>query len=80
RFTFRAPTPADLRGSQARAQHLLPRWEVPPPHYSAQPGEEDRRVIRAEDVRGLRAGQAESARGHWKVMRSVLPDEAWENW
>jgi hypothetical protein len=22
----------------------------------------------------------QSALGHWKIMRGVLPDEVWENW
>ncbi|KAL8920410.1 MAG: hypothetical protein Q9208_006292 [Pyrenodesmia sp. 3 TL-2023] len=82
-FTFRPPVAADFLGSQARVEHLLPRWEVDAKTFldnSERKGKGNGGVIRAKDVKGMGAGQMESARGHWRVMRSVLPNAVWENW
>ncbi|KAL8761515.1 MAG: hypothetical protein Q9184_002363 [Pyrenodesmia sp. 2 TL-2023] len=86
-FSFRPPVAADFLGSQARAEHLLPRWEVDAESFlhdgrkkGKGKGKWEGGVIRAKDVKGMEAGQMESARGHWRVMRSVLPDGVWENW
>ena len=76
-FTFREPTPADLLGSPARRQHLVPQNEVT---NLNQMGGGEGRVIRRGQTEWLEDFQIQSARGHWHVMRKVLPDIVWENW
>ncbi|KAL8644318.1 MAG: hypothetical protein Q9210_007314, partial [Variospora velana] len=76
-FSFRRPTKQDFLGSQARQHHLLPRHEVNPRSLVERYGKD---VITKQNTRGLEKAQLESALGHWKVMRSVLPDAVWENW
>lgn len=37
-------------------------------------------LLRRSNTFRLRAAQRESAVGHWKVMRTVLPPKIWELW
>lgn len=76
-FSFRQPTRADFLGSQARQHHLLPRHEVNPTSFVNQYGKD---IVRENNTQELAKAQIESALGHWKVMRSVIPDAVWENW
>ncbi|KAL8769379.1 MAG: hypothetical protein Q9209_004606 [Squamulea sp. 1 TL-2023] len=76
-FSFRQPTSADFLGSQARQYHLLPQHEVEPDLLVNRYSQD---VIRRENTQDLANAQMNSALGHWKVMRSVLPDAVWENW
>ncbi|KAL8691029.1 MAG: hypothetical protein Q9224_004266 [Gallowayella concinna] len=76
-FGFRKPTRADFLGSQARQHHLLPQYEVDPTYLITRHGED---VVRKNKTHELAQTQMESALGHWKVMRSVVPDTVWEKW
>jgi len=73
-FQFREPVEADYLGSQARKEHLVPRYEVDARMFKG--GE----VIRRGMTKKLGALQKKSAIGHWHVMRTVLPDVVWEHW
>ncbi|KAL8780721.1 MAG: hypothetical protein Q9213_006334 [Squamulea squamosa] len=76
-FSFRQPTYADFLGSQARQYHLLPQHEV---NRDLLLNRHRQGVIRKNNTQDLAKAQMNSALGHWKVMRSVLPDAVWENW
>lgn len=76
-FSFRQPTEKDFLGSQARQYHLLPRYEVDASIFTERYGKE---TITKRNMHKLEKVQYESALGHWRVMRSVLPDAVWENW
>jgi len=76
-FTFRIPNEADFLGSPARRQHLVPQNEI---LDARQTVEGKGRIIRRGQTRWLEASQLRSARGHWHVMRAVLPDIVWETW
>ncbi|KAL9002408.1 MAG: hypothetical protein Q9188_004657 [Gyalolechia gomerana] len=76
-FSFRQPTRGDFLGSQARQHHLLPRYEVDKQYFTKRYGKD---VITKRKSQRLEKAQYQSALGHWKVMRSVLPDAVWENW
>ncbi|KAL8938639.1 MAG: hypothetical protein Q9216_003787 [Gyalolechia sp. 2 TL-2023] len=76
-FSFRQPTKEDFLGSQARQYHLLPRHEVDQKYFTKRAGKD---IITKRSSRELEKAQYRSAVGHWKVMRSVLPDAVWENW
>ncbi|KAL8808820.1 MAG: hypothetical protein Q9200_003986 [Gallowayella weberi] len=76
-FGFRQPTRADFLGSQARQYHLLPQHEVDPRSMIIRHGAD---IVRKNNTHGLAKAQVESALGHWKVMRSVVPDTVWETW
>ena len=73
--TFRKPREADFLGSGARREYLVPRHEIKPEEFV---GNGD--VLRSGKTKQLEKWQAQSALGHWRVMRTVLPDAVWENW
>ncbi|KAJ9612422.1 hypothetical protein H2200_004019 [Cladophialophora chaetospira] len=72
---FRKPVTADFLGSSARQEYLLPRHEIMPDEFVREGS-----VLRSGKTKELEKWQAQSAIGHWKVMRTVLPDAVWENW
>lgn len=73
--TFRKPVQSDYLGSGARREFLLPRYEIPPDAF-----ERSGNILRSGKTKELEKWQAKSALGHWRVMRTVLPDVIWENW
>lgn len=73
--TFRKPVAADFLGSGARREFLTPKHEISPDVF-----DKSVRVLRSGKTKELETWQAQSAIGHWKVMRTVLPDAVWENW
>lgn len=79
-LSFRSPTEADFLGSQARRRHLLPKHEIKDSYFDRVKLSEKSKVLRRGQTEILEACQQESALGHWKIMRSVLPDVVWENW
>lgn len=79
-LSFRSPIEADFLGSQARRRHLLPKHEIKNSYFSRVDSSEKSNVLRRGHTEILDASQLESALGHWKIMRSVLPDFIWENW
>jgi hypothetical protein len=82
RLKFRRAEIKDLLDSPARRAFLMPKHEI---QFDAFGTKED-----VEEVGGLlyqkdaherfKTWHESSALGHWNVMRTVLPDEAWENW
>lgn len=75
---FRKPVAADYLGSGARQQSLLPKHELDAekkfnPHVNI--------ISRGSpSIKELETSQAQSAIGHWHLMRTVIPDVVWENW
>lgn len=76
--TFRKPVEADYLGSEARKMFLMPQYEIEDTVFQEQEG--DGGVLSRNDTGRLGRWQRESAVGHWRVMRTVLPSEVWENW
>ncbi|KIW71620.1 hypothetical protein PV04_03762 [Phialophora macrospora] len=72
---FRTPGPADFLGSGARRAFLLPKHEIMPDEF-----DREGPVLKQGQTKDLEKWQARSAIGHWRVMRTVLPDAVWENW
>ncbi|KAL2401387.1 hypothetical protein ABEF93_005658 [Exophiala dermatitidis] len=72
---FRKPTQPDYLGSGARREYLLPKYEIPSDAFNKNNG-----ILRSGNTKELEKWQAKSALGHWRVMRTVLPDAIWENW
>jgi len=56
----------------------MPKWEVDEALVGWREGDGD--VLRANETDRLKGWQGESARGHWDVMRGVLPGEVWVGW
>ncbi|MCJ1388689.1 hypothetical protein MMC18_001538 [Xylographa bjoerkii] len=75
-FSFRAVTEADCLGSQARRYHLQPKHEIPADSF----GDGTGKVLRRGKTEALQRWQRESAVGHWRIMRNVLPAVVWETW
>ncbi len=72
---FRKPVEADFLGSSARKEYLVPRWEVQPSDL-VQEGP----VLTEKNTKLLEKYQVQSAIGHWRIMRGVLPNAVWETW
>ena len=79
-FTFRDPGPDDFIGSQARRYHLLPKHEIHADYFADGGNVERLGILKRGQTQKLEAFQRESAVGHWRIMRTVLPDVIWENW
>jgi hypothetical protein len=82
-LTFRKPIEADYLGSNARKMFLMPEHEIEEGFFEAQEGEgnpAEGGVLSRNDTMRLTKWQKESAVGHWRVMRTVLPSEVWEKW
>lgn len=76
-LTFRAPVEADFLGSASRRAFLVPKHELA---VTAENFELEGDVLRKGDMKQVQAWHRQSAIGHWKVMRGLLPDAVWENW
>lgn len=74
---FREARSRDLLNSPSREQFLVPRHEVRDEDFLV--GMEEG-VLRTGDTGKLERWHRQSALGHWKVMRSVLPEVVWQEW
>lgn len=74
---FREATEADMLNSPSREQFLVPKHEVRQRDFLATSEEV---MVTRKSVVKLEPWQRKSAKGHWDVMRTVLPKEVWENW
>ncbi|RMZ74996.1 hypothetical protein DV737_g5547, partial [Chaetothyriales sp. CBS 132003] len=72
-IAFRQPIESDFLGSGARLQFLVPKFEVMHSEF-----ERDGDLLTENNVKVVEKWQAQSAVGHWRVMRNVLPDVVWE--
>ncbi|KAI9861099.1 MAG: hypothetical protein M1813_005528 [Trichoglossum hirsutum] len=80
-FSFRKPTESDYLESHARRNYLWPKYEVNQELFRAEGEEEQIGVLRAgRAMQMLEKWQEHSALGHWAIMRTVIPDQVWENW
>lgn len=79
-FTFRNPIEADYLKSGARRHHLFPRHEIDAALFEkgGEPG--DLEILKRGRTEKIQAFNKDSAVGHWRIMRTVLPDSLWENW
>ncbi|KIW16876.1 hypothetical protein PV08_04066 [Exophiala spinifera] len=78
-ITFRKPVEADFLGSGARREYMMPRHEIAASAFNNS-GTVDVDVLQSGNTKLLEKYQAQSAIGHWRVMRTVLPDVVWEMW
>lgn len=62
----------------AKKQHLVPKPDLEI-DFAFDP-EEKKDLLRKGNTHELERYHADSARNHWKIMRTVLPDAVWENW
>jgi hypothetical protein len=72
---FRRPVEADFLESNARREYMLPTHEISPSSFDASVD-----ILRSGKTKQLEKWQAQSAIGHWRVMRTVLPAAVWNNW
>lgn len=80
---FRNPIEKDFLRSNARRAYLLPKWEVEDEELSRgeEKGDEEfAGILRRNDTARLTEWQVKSAKGHWGVMRGVLPGGVWIDW
>lgn len=75
--TFREPVLADFLGSGSRQEYMIPKIEIPLDTVDKADMSD---LLRVANTFKLTAAQRESAVGHWKVMRTVLPPKIWELW
>ncbi|RMD42857.1 hypothetical protein DV735_g2273, partial [Chaetothyriales sp. CBS 134920] len=74
-ISFREPIESDFLGSSARLEFMVPKFEVMHDEFQRE-GD----LLTEKNVNVVEKWQAQSAVGHWRVMRTVLPDVVWENW
>ena len=79
-FTFRTPVEADFLETQSRRYSLLPQHEVESGYFGGRKDERDVRILKRGQTQVLEKYQKQSAVGHWRLMRTVLPHAVWENW
>ncbi|RAL63086.1 hypothetical protein DID88_004170 [Monilinia fructigena] len=80
---FRNPIEKDFLKSNARRAYLLPKWEIEDEELSRgeEKGDEEfSGILRRNDTARLAEWQTKSAKGHWGVMRGVLPGGVWIDW
>lgn len=72
---FRKAVEADFLGSASRKAYMVPKFEVPASKFVRE-GE----LLTRANTKVLEKLHVQSAIGHWKLMRKVVPDAVWENW
>ncbi|KAI1369827.1 S-adenosyl-L-methionine-dependent methyltransferase [Xylaria arbuscula] len=77
KITFRDPIESDYLKSISRRQLLVPKYEVP---LSAISTREEVGILRANETGKLAEWHDQSALRHWEVMRTVIPNEIWNQW
>ncbi|KAF5019444.1 hypothetical protein F66182_8552 [Fusarium sp. NRRL 66182] len=75
--TFRRPDQNDFLRSQVRHALLLPKYEIKEQEFLESEATD---VLTKNTTSKVTKWHQESAAGHWKIMRSVLPDNIWEQW
>ncbi|KAJ2906459.1 Polyamine aminopropyltransferase [Zalerion maritima] len=76
---FRAMVPEDTLKSKARQAYLMPQNEVTVEDIYGVEGD-DGAIVRKNETGRLSVWHEQSAVGHWKVMRTVIPPIIWELW
>lgn len=86
-ISFRTPTERDLLNSPSRQAYLLPQHEVRDEDFAAVDDDDDAdagagaaAILRRNETERLAKWHETSALGHWRVMRTVLPDAVWQAW
>ncbi|KAF4945469.1 hypothetical protein FGADI_11971 [Fusarium gaditjirri] len=75
--TFRNPKQKDFLRSQVRQALLLPKYEIKEQVFLE---DEATDVLNKNETGKVTKWHQDSAAGHWKIMRSVLPGTIWEQW
>ena len=78
-ITFRVPTEADVLNSPTRRAFIMPKAdnELQLAYFTVGL---DQGLLTRNDTHKVARWHEESARGHWEVMRDVLPSLVWESW
>ncbi|KAI1118421.1 spermine/spermidine synthase [Nemania sp. NC0429] len=77
KITFRAPVEADYLQSISRRHFLVPQHEVSLSAFSTR---DEVGILRANETDKLAMWHTQSAIRHWEVMRTVIPNEIWNQW
>ncbi|KAG8625313.1 hypothetical protein KVT40_007064 [Elsinoe batatas] len=78
---FRKANEKDFLSSLSRKRHLDPDPQNELPFPTAQEMEGEKiKVLTEKDIGAYGKHQLESAKRHWKIMRTVMPDRIWELW
>lgn len=79
-FGFRKPLDSDCIGSQFRKIEMQPKYEIDTVPFDKDIESGEIEILKRGRTKKLEALQKNSAIGHWEIMRTVLPDEIWNNW
>lgn len=79
---FRQPNKADYLYSRARKAFLYPQFEIPESAFMVMGNPEAARkmILKKGQTKELEKEHTRSAVGHWSLMRTVLPDNVWQDW
>lgn len=72
---FRKAETADFLGSSSRKAYMVPKHEVPAATFTR-----DGEILTRVNTKVLEKLHVDSAIGHWRLMRKVMPAAVWENW
>ncbi|EAS31307.3 spermine/spermidine synthase [Coccidioides immitis RS] len=76
---FREPITSDYLGSMSRESYMFPKFEIEKDTFkNAGSGHPD--ILDKNQIGQLQKWHSQSAIGHWKIMRTVLPAAVWEKW
>ena len=76
-ITFRKPVAADYLGSALRKEFMVPKHELA---ITSENFQLEGEILMRGKTKQLEKWHVQSAIGHWKLMRGLLPDAVWENW
>lgn len=79
KLEFRQPTKADYLGSMSRESYMFPEIEIEQKRFQNNLSP-NVKILENAQMRELQTWHKQSAIGHWKIMRTVLPDSVWEKW
>jgi hypothetical protein len=79
-LVFRKAVESDYLGSLARRSYIPPadELEIPMAEIKGEGGGEQ--ILKKGEEWRVEKFHQQAARAHWGIMRTVLPDEIWENW
>lgn len=80
KLAFRAATEEDMLKSYARQEFLVPKHEVDAEAFLQGEEGEQKKILQSNDTEVVTQSHKTSARGHWAIMRTVLPGVVWEKW
>lgn len=80
-LTFRPAVSEDFLMSRARQMFLQPQHEIQQLDFlQDESGADGGAILRKNETENMEKWHVATARGHWAIMRTVLPPKIWNLW